>query len=186
MNFASVRSNNEAAGTEAICILGSPHPGDDVLERWGALMGIGVERVGDTRGTEVCYEPSVGNDIYGHFVLDKVEQSIMRGRRGDGDDTGSTVVIGTGCLPNWLRDVDVDVTLDIKDDSPFGSEERRKIIRYLEDEGEGTSRELDEMTEFSGQGRRKLINQLEGKGWLTSEPQPGPKPTRYIWEGPCQ
>lgn len=186
MNFASVRSNNEAAGTEAICILGSPHPGDDVLERWGALMGVGIERVEGTRGTGVQYEPEVCEDIYGHFVLDKIEQSIMRGRRGDVDESGSTVVIGTGCLPDWLKDVGVDVGLDISDDSPFGSEERRQIIRYLAEEGEGTSRELDAMTGFSAQARRKLINQLERKGWLTSEPQPGPKPTRYIWRGPCQ
>lgn len=180
MNFASVRSNNEAAGTEAICILGSPHPGDDVLERWGALMGVGIQRVKGTQGTNVQYQPDVGQDIYGHFVLDKIEQSIMRGRRGDVDDTGSTVVIGTGCRPEW---VDIDVELNIVEDSPFRSEGRRTLIRYLAKKGQATSTQLRDETGFSRAGLHHAMSALIDGGLVSKETQDG-QPNIYTWIGP--
>lgn len=184
MNFAEVRSNNEAAGTAAIYSAGSPHPGDNVFERWGALMGEGVERVPGTQGTDVRYTPeSIGREIYGHFVLDKIEQAIMRGRRSTGDETGSTVVLGTGCRPEWFSP---SMEINVLEDSPLKTKDRRELIRYIAEEGEATSDKLDAMADFSKEARRNFVNELESRGWLTSNKQPGPKPTVYIWHGPCQ
>lgn len=184
MNFAEVRSNNEAAGTEAIYIAGSPHPGDNVFKRWGALMVEGVKRVSGTRGTDVRYTPEgIGLEIYGHFVLDKIEQSIMRGRRGTGDETGSTVIIGTGCLPEWFSP---STETQVLEELPLKTKDRRELIRYMAKEEETTSDELDAMADFSKEARRNLVNELGSREWLTSKKQPGPKPTIYIWHGPCE
>lgn len=180
LNFAKVHSNNAAAGTEAICVLGSPNPGDEVIKRWGALMGESVDRRGETRGTDVVFDPvDVGQEIYGHFVTDVVEQAIMRGRRGDGDQAGSTVVVGTGCVPEWFNK---HVGNTSEEKYPLRSEKRRRIIRQLTSKGEMTSTEIVELAELSGEGRRQAMSDFGGLGWVSSERRSG-RSTIYSWEG---
>lgn len=180
MNFAMVRSNNEAAGTEAICIFGCPQPSDDVFKRWGALMGVGVERVEESKGMDLEFEPQpVAQEIYDHFTLDEIEQAIMRGRRGNGDDEGSTVIVGTGKTPSWFTP---DVPLDVSDDSPFRSDTRRQLIRYLMQKGQATSTDLRVETGFSRSGLHHAMSPLLEDEMVEKESQPG-RASIYTWNG---
>jgi hypothetical protein len=180
MNFAMVRSNNEAAGSEAICIFGCPQPSDDVFNRWGALMGVGVERVEGSKGMDLEFEPQpVAQEIYEHFTLDDVEQAIMRGRRGNDDDEGSTVIVGTGKTPSWFTP---DVPLNISDESPFRSDTRRQLIRYLMQKGQATSTEIRDETGFSRSGLHHAMSPLLEDEMVEKESQPG-RASIYTWNG---
>lgn len=180
MTFGKVPSNNEAAGTEAICIFGCPQPSDEVLKKWGALMGIAVSRREGSKGMDLKFDPEpVGQEIYNHFVLDPMEQAIMRGRRGDGDESGSTVIVGTGKTPEWFTP---EVTLKIDQDSPFRSDSRRKVIRYLIEKGQATSTELREATGYSRPGLHHAVDPLVENGMLEKETQAG-RASIYTWIG---
>lgn len=87
-----VKSNNEAAGEEALHVCGSPHPGDEVLQKWAALMGVGLTQREGTKGTDLVYEPhEIGDVLHRHFVHDRITPDILRDRKEDPDDDGATL-----------------------------------------------------------------------------------------------
>ena len=97
LNYGNILSNNDFEDKQLGAILGSPHPGDDVLKQWGALAGEAITD-NDERGVRRDYGPT-GNDILRHFRENQVLQAILRfGRNGDDSD----VYVHTSALPEWL------------------------------------------------------------------------------------
>jgi len=180
MSFGMVESNNDAAGTDALHIIGSTHPGDDVIEKWGAFMGERVERLNGSKGINLAYGPSpVGNDIQAHFIQDQLTQAILRGRKSHPDDDGALIVINTLAYPDWIDD---HLKLNIGEDSPFRSKQRRQIVRYLLENHEVTTTDLNDEFGIHPQTSRDCLNDLEKSGRVESESRKGPYPTVHSWQ----
>jgi len=141
MTYGMVESNDDAAGANAIHICGSPHPGDDIIEQWGAFMSEGVERQDGTKGVNLAYEPKeIGEIIHAHFVHDRITQAILRGRKSSPTDDGAFVIVNTRAVPDWFTP---STDLNARGDTPFNSADRRSIVRYLLRNGETTTSELE-------------------------------------------
>ena len=173
MSHGMVESNNEAAGEEALHVCGSPHPGDGVLEKWAALMGVGLTRREGVKGTDLVYEPrEVGDVLHRHFVHDRITQAILRGRKENPDDDGATVVVNTQAVPDWFEP-DVAVKANLQ------SETRRNAVRYLLENDDATTTEIADEVDADNSTIRRLLSELEDFGWVESKDNPGPNPS--IW-----
>jgi hypothetical protein len=119
LNYGNILSNNQFEEKQLGAILGSPHPGDDVLKQWGALAGEAITDNGG-RGNHRSYG-LVGNDILCHFRENQVLQAILRFGRNDDE---SHVYVHTSALPEWIDAEEVNV-------SHFVNRQRRRIADYL-------------------------------------------------------
>lgn len=181
MTYGMVESNNDAAGTDALLVCGSPHPGDGVLKRWAALRGVGLTRREGTKGTDLAYEPrEVGDVLHHHFVHDKVTQAILRGRKEDPDDDGAVVVVNTEAVPEWFVP---DERLHVSESSPFRSKSRRQFVRYLLDNGTAETTDFENEFDVHSTTVHRAMDDLKEIGWVEQIDQPGPHPTLYEWKG---
>ena len=119
LNYGNILSNNDFDEKQLGAILGSPHPGDDVLKQWGALDGVSITD-NDERGVNRDYGP-IGNDILGHFRENQVLQAILRFGRNDDE---SHVYVHTSALPEWID-------AEKEGIGYFINERRRRIADYL-------------------------------------------------------
>jgi len=119
LNYGNILSNNDFDEKQLGAILGSPHPGDDVLKQWGALDGVSITD-NDERGVNRDYGP-IGNDILAHFRENNVLQAILRFGRNDDE---SHVYVHTSALPEWIDAEEENI-------GHFVNERRRRIADYL-------------------------------------------------------
>jgi hypothetical protein len=174
MTFGMVESNNDAAGAVAIHTCGSTHPGDEVIKKWGALMGEAVERKEGTKGTDLVYEPRrIGDVLHRHFVHDRTTQAILRGRKEHPDDDGAVVVVNTEAVPKWFEP-------DERLNGSLQSKKRRNAVRYLIDERSATTTEIADYVNADNSTIRNLMSDIQDNGWVEQETVPGPKPA--IWK----
>ncbi|GGI97966.1 hypothetical protein GCM10008995_04810 [Halobellus salinus] len=181
MTFGMLVSNNDAAGTNALHVCGSTHPGDGVIKRWAALMGEGVERKKGTKGTDLVYEPQqIGDVLHRYFVHDQITQAILRGRKKHPDDDGAVVVVNTEAVPEWFEP---DERLRVAQDSPFRSKDRRQFVRYLLDKGTAETTDFENEFDVHSTTVQRAMSDLEEIGWVELTDRPGPHPTLYEWKG---
>lgn len=153
MHYGTVKSSNRFAGKQVGIVSGSPHPGDQVLQRWGAFMGHSIPS--PDQGEEKDYG-QVGNHIYRHFVHNEVLQAILRfGRQGQ----SSTVYVNTQAIPDWLTiDSDLDVSL-------FAGEKTREIVDFLrEHTGEDiTKSRICQECSVSPETAHRVLEEMKGR-----------------------
>lgn len=89
-------------------VIGCDQPGDDKIQRWGALAGHSVTRQTDedgepTRGDALDFGP-FGNRILEDSRENEVLQAAMRfGREEVDGERGATVYLHTAAVPAWAR-----------------------------------------------------------------------------------
>ncbi|MGB9987456.1 winged helix-turn-helix transcriptional regulator [Salarchaeum japonicum] len=95
-HYGNLRGSNKLAKEDVGVILGSPHYGDEFIERWAALFGF--EASGSKSGTAKSYG-AFGDELLQHMRENEVLQAIFRFAR---DGSGATVYVNTGAIPPWL------------------------------------------------------------------------------------
>jgi len=102
-NYGNLKGSNAFGTTRLGIILGNPHPGDDVIEKWSALAGHSAERRAGTAGKTTDYG-YFGNRVMEALVQNEVLQAVMRfGREEQNDEKGATVYVHTSALPDWVE-----------------------------------------------------------------------------------
>lgn len=101
-NYGNLKGSNAFATDRVGIILGNPHPGDGVIEKWSALAGHSAERREGTEGKGTDYG-FFGNRVMEAFVQNEVLQAAMRfGREEQNGEKGATVYVHTSALPEWV------------------------------------------------------------------------------------
>lgn len=132
-NYGNLRGSNDFATLRLGIILGNPHPGDGVIEKWSALAGHSAERREGTSGKATDYG-YFGNRVMEALVQNEVLQAVMRfGREEKNGEKGATVYVHTSALPEWVdpekRFVSVNSWMTQKD----GMKQVIEAIQELED-----------------------------------------------------
>jgi hypothetical protein len=128
LNHGKVLSNNKFEDKQLGAIIGSPHPSDDSLKRWGALAGESITDNGE-HGVDRSYG-RIGDDILRYFRENNVLQAILRFGRNEEE---SHVYVHTSAFPNWIDAERVNVF-------HFTNERRRRIADYLREADSPVSR----------------------------------------------
>lgn len=97
--YGKFKGSNDFESKRVGIVIGSPHYGDDELEKWGALAGRSVSRTEDTYGFEVDFG-DFGNQLLYGMRENGVLQAVMRFGR---DGGGATVYVHTAALPEWVK-----------------------------------------------------------------------------------
>jgi hypothetical protein len=101
-NYGGLKGINTLGTTRVGVVLGNPHPGDDVIQKWGAFANVSVERREDAEGKNTDYG-SFGNRVMEAEIQNKVLQAAMRfGRTEESGEKGATVYVHTSALPEWV------------------------------------------------------------------------------------
>lgn len=168
-NFAQIQSSNDFEGERLGMIPYAPHPGDETIKRWGALFGQSITRY---QGSAMAYS-HVGDEIYHHFVHNRVLQAIYRFGR---DGSGATVYVATGALPDRIcPDERVEV-------SPFRGEKKRAVSNVLREHPDQgfTANEIANRIDCSTRHVRTVFKELRGGEYVdTVVGMNGNK--RYVW-----
>ncbi|WP_423999364.1 winged helix-turn-helix domain-containing protein [Haloarcula salina] len=102
-NYGNLKGSNAFGTTRLGIILGNPHPGDDLIEKWSALAGHSAERREGTEGKATDYG-FFGNCVMKALVQNEVLQAVMRfGREEQNGEKGATVYVHTSALPDWVE-----------------------------------------------------------------------------------
>ena len=169
-NFASVKSSNDFRDSTVGVVLGSPHPGDEVFQRWGAFMGFAIE--GSGKGVNRSYGGRVGNEIYHHFVHDQVLQSILRFGR-DGQE--AHVITTSMATPSWVEPEELEL--------PWFAESERDVVDYLRDSDGATQKEIVEETGLAKSIVSETLTGLEGQDYIGLDGTDGEGNLRRVWKG---
>jgi hypothetical protein len=160
-HFGALRGTNTFTGQRLGVIIGSPHPGDGTIEKWGAIIGKAVARDPDSgKGVDLDYG-ELGNKIIQLFREFEVLQAIMRFGR---DGAGATVYVHTAALPEWvlpeeriahispvtttldgrrqvldaIHGLETFTTIDIRPEVSISDNQVRRVLKELETEGHVT------------------------------------------------
>lgn len=171
-HYGDLKGSNTFATERVGVVIGNPHPGDEVIERWSALAGRSAYRREEDgmalRGDRTDYG-SFGNTVFRTLVHDEVLQAAMRfGREEVGDERGATVYLHTAALPEWLpaerRIPEIDAFLTEKE----GMRDVIVAIRSLEEwrSREWKATELYECASVSEKQVRNCLEKLVEYGYL--------------------
>jgi hypothetical protein len=120
MNYGSMLSNNEFADKEAGVVLGTPHPGDQEIKKWGAFLGEPITANGK-KGVDRSFGPR-GDRILLHFRENQVLQAILRfGRQ---EELSATVFLNHEAHHDWMD-------VDSRSARVYQAEKMRKAIDAL-------------------------------------------------------
>ena len=173
-NFANVLSSNDFSQKVVGVILGCPHPGDQVLKRWGAYAGHTIEA--DGKGIDRAYG-KFGNEIYEHFVHNQVLQAVLRFGR-DTSVGDATVYVSTAALPDWVGiNENVEPTL-------FNTENKRAVADFLRGRGNrgATKQEIADNVDVTKRSVGTYLRDWADNAILTTDRGTGRDPNRYIWD----
>lgn len=180
MQLSKVKSRNTWSGDDRLVVHGCAHPGNDEIEKWCALSGEATELLGG-EGVDKVYEGK-GQEVYHQRVHNQVAQAIFRVRKEDPEDSGAVVVVNTKAYPEWMKEAIVEEWH--LDDTPFNSENRRKALVMLQEEGEMKSSKLTDELGCSRYATKHIREDFEEKGWVTvEEMDTRGNPKKLIWEG---
>ena len=84
VNFENMKGSDALGEHQAAVILGSPHFGDAVPEKWALFAGESAER-GEGRGEDLNYGSDVANEYLRYMREDHVMQAVLRAGRNDQD-----------------------------------------------------------------------------------------------------
>jgi len=179
LNYRRVRSSNRFGGqSHPVGVLqGSPHPGDDVIKRWCALLGESTTITG--KGTSKDYGGVVQNAVARHFTHDLVYHAVMRFARGDAP---ATVYVNTTAADEWLSP-DRSLLDEFEDNWQSYVGVKPAIRTHLQQHGDSTITDLAEATPYSKSRVREGVNELDADAGSSVErrDRPGPNPDAVVW-----
>lgn len=120
----------------------------------------------------------VGQEIYHHFVHDRVGQAVMRARKSEPDDGGAHVFVNTTAHPDWISP---DWHVEMPAAFPLRTEERRKNVRYLMEHGRATTTELVNEIGVNRSTVKRTKDALADRGWIKVVEGGGPVPDTLVW-----
>lgn len=167
-NYGGLKGINTLGTTRVGVILGNPHPGDDVIEKWGALANISVERQEGTEGKNTDYGP-FGNRAMEAEIQNKVLQAAMRfGRTEEHGEKGATVYVHTSALPEWVEAKKRFATVDSWITHKNGMKQVIETIRNFDDWKalEWKVGKVAECVTISKNTTRKHLKTLAEQGYL--------------------
>jgi hypothetical protein len=167
-NYGGLKGINTLGTTRVGVILGNPHPGDDVIEKWGALANISVERQEGTEGKNTDYGP-FGNRAMEAEIQNKVLQAAMRfGRTEEHGEKGATVYVHTSALPEWVEAKKRFATVDSWITHKNGMKQVIETIRNFDDWKalEWKVGKVAECVTISKNSTRKHLKTLAEQGYL--------------------
>lgn len=156
--YGNLKGSNRFANAEVGVIIGSPHFGDEYVERWTALAGHPADRE-DTKGKSLDYGLE-GNQVLHQMREASVFQAIMRFVRGSG---GATVYVDTLAIPDWIPRT---VVPGVRRKRASGE---RATIRGLQKLGSGSGTEVASRTPIGSSTVRKHLNKLVEEGVVAKE-----------------
>lgn len=157
LNYRGVRSSNQFGGVNhTVGVLqGSPHPGDDVIKRWCAMLDEPTNITGS--GKSKNYGSEVANAVARHFTSDLVYHAIMRFVRGSAP---ATVYVNTTAANEWLSPKKS--LLNEFDNNWQSYTGVKPAIRiHLQQHGDSTITDLAEATNYSKSRVREGVNELD-------------------------
>ncbi|MBV0924604.1 hypothetical protein KTS45_10380 [Halomicroarcula limicola] len=169
-NYGNLKGSNSFGTTRLGIVLGNPHPGDDVVKKWGALAGYSVERHEGTSGKDTDYG-YFGNRVMEALIRNEVLQAVMRfGRKEVEGEKGATVYVHTSALPDWVepekRIVSVDSWMTQKD----GMKQVIEAIRELDkrDIRDWKTGDVADRVSIHARYTREHLKNLVEQGYLES------------------
>jgi len=157
-HYGIIKSSNDFAEESLGVVVGTPHPGDSVIQKWAGFCGSVAEPEG--KGTDKEFGGSTG-EIYQHFVHNQVVQAILRFGRSPEvrENEGSTVYVSTEGLPSWFE-------VDERIGTRKHTEESAIIAEILELERDESTSSTDHFTVSSiqqktGISRKHIRNTLK-------------------------
>lgn len=169
-HYGNLKGSNDFETVRLGIVLGNPHPGDDVIEKWCALAGRSAERREGTVGKDTNYG-YFGNRVLEGLVHNEVLQAAMRfGRKDEAGEKGATVYIHTSALPEWVEPEKRLVSVD-----PWQSKEdgMRQVIEAIYDLDDWQNQEwktgdVAERVDISKRYTREHLKTLVEHGYLDS------------------
>lgn len=157
-HYGEFKGSNDFGEIRVGIVVGSPHYGDNQIQKWCALAGESVIRAEGTKGVGQDFGP-YGNQILHGMRENEVLQAIMRFGR---DTGGATVYVHTGALPEWVER-DEYVTELWK--WPDGMCE---VLGAIKEHGEPEwrTKNISENVSICEQMARKHLNKLVSFGYL--------------------
>ena len=157
-HYGNILGSNKLSGVDAGVVQGSPHYGNDYIQKWGALAGIEVPPKRNNSGSYGEF----GDKIHSH-MHDEVVQAVFRfSRHGD----GATVYVDTGVLPDWIPTVAGPSTVDIS----TWSVGQRQVIQALRQLGNARTKEIAKQTTKTARHVRNVLEQLRQRDFIISLP----------------
>lgn len=167
--YGNILGSNEFKKTRVGIIAGSQHFGDSWVQRWGAYLGIDVNR--DGKGKELTYGDAA-DELLEFMRESKTLQAMFRfGRDGD----GAMVYVHTNTLPDWVP------VHGYTDTIKTWSAGERGVIEALRDGATGGTNEVaahDAVTVSERQTRR-ILKGLAERGVVHREFEGN----GYVWDG---
>jgi hypothetical protein len=163
--YGNLLGSDRLENVDAGVILGSPHPGDEIIKKWCALAGYTAESNG--RGMDKSYGYT-GDKIFKHVREHQVLQALFRFAR---NGQGATVYVDTAAVPDWLplnagpEDVDVNV----------GCEKKKVILNTLRELSSARTSEIVQSAplDISPQYVRNVLDDRRHNGDVSTRPASG-------------
>ncbi|MFC6954101.1 helix-turn-helix domain-containing protein [Halorubellus litoreus] len=174
-HYGATKGINNFGKKRVGIVVGSPHYGDQELQKWGALAGKSLSRAEDQYGSNVDFG-DYGNKLLYGMREQAVLQALMRFGR---DGGGATVYVHTSALPEWVRYKAVSPQVH----TWVGEKEgMKKVIAAIDEleEREWRCSQIVDAVPLSPQQVRTHLNRLEEFGFLKSRRGSG-RGRPYIW-----
>ncbi len=169
-NYGNLKGSNRFGTIRLGIVLGNPHPGDDVVKKWGALAGYSVERQDGTSGEDTDYG-YFGNCVKEALIQNEVLQAVMRfGRKEMDGEKGATVYVHTSALPDWVEPEKRIVSVDSWMTQEDGMKQVIDAILGLDawDSREWKTGDIAERVSISARYAREHLKNLVEQGYLES------------------
>jgi len=158
-HYGNVTGSNALGELNLGAVLGCRHFGDAVVEKWAALAGESVERVG--HGGDLNYGSTTANTFLKHMREDQTLQAILRFGR---DQEGAVVFAHTAALAKSLPVVGEGGV--IKAFSKSKKEVAHAAKQFRGHEFSGTDVFEDEDVTCSRRSVQRALNELDAAGYL--------------------
>ena len=160
-NYWNVTGSNDLDEHNTGIVLGVPHPGDAVIERWGALGGEEMTRSG--HGTALDYGSSVANSALRYVREDQFMQAVLRFGR---DEEGALVFAHTA-IANAIEELPVVADgAVVSSHSKGGRQIRNAILPQLRGGESFTVSDILEDVDISRRTVQRKLAEFEQLGYL--------------------
>ncbi|WP_049915161.1 hypothetical protein [Natrialba taiwanensis] len=169
-NYGNLKGSNSFGTIRLGIVLGNPHPGDDVVKKWGALAGYSIERQEGTSGEDTDYG-YFGNRVMEALIRNEVLQAVMRfGREEVDGEKGATVYVHTSALPEWIEPEKRIVSVDSWMTQENGMKQVIEAIRELNERDirEWKTGDVADRISIYARYTREHLKNLVEQGYLES------------------
>jgi hypothetical protein len=174
-HYGGLKGMNDFAEERVGIVIGNPHPGDHVIEKWSALAGVSARRKTvdgeELTGNNTDYG-QFGNQVMQTVIHDEVLQAAMRfGRKESEDGTrGATIYLHTSAIPEWLPVEKQIPEIHSWQTEKNGMRDVIGAIRSLDawDSREWKATELYDHTSIVDKQVRNCLEKLDGQNYIVN------------------